>query len=111
MRKKKNPALLPILLFLGVLTLSIGGLLIAQNLRKAEISSPGQYTNQDEIPRVTIQEAFNAAENGEAIIIDTRSASEFSRQHITGAINLPVDQIEARLGELDSDIWYLTYCT
>jgi len=111
MRKKKNPLLLPMLLFVGVLVLSIGGLILAQNLRKAEIEKPKQYSNQDEIPRVTIQEAYKAAENGEAVIIDTRSASEFSRQHVTGAVNLPADQVESMLGELDPDIWYLTYCT
>lgn len=111
MRKKKNPLVLPILLFVGVLVISIVGLLLAQNLRKAEIEKPKQYSNQDDIPRVTIQETYKAIQNGEAVIIDTRSAQEFSRQHIINSINLPADQIEARLGELDPEIWYLTYCT
>ena len=111
MRKKKNSTLLPIFLFIGILALSIGGLILAQNLRKAEISDPMQYTNQDDVPRVTIQEAYQAMINGEAVLVDNRSEAEFAKQHAAGAINLPVDQIESRLGELDPDIWYLTYCT
>jgi len=111
MKNKKNSIKLPLLLFLGVLALSIGGLILAQNLRKAEIRNPQQYTNQDDIPRVSIQEAYQAMKNGEAVLVDTRSETAFTSQHVSGAINLPVDQIESRLGELDPDIWYLTYCT
>ena len=111
MRKKKNSTLLPILLFIGVLALSVGGLILTQNLRKAEIRDPQQYTNQDDIPRVSIQEAYQAMLNGEAVLVDTRSGAEFFKQHTAGAINLPIDQIESRLAELDPGIWYLTYCT
>ena len=111
MKNKKNSIKLPLLLFLGVLALSIGGLILTQNLRKAEIRDPQQYTNQDDIPRVSIQEAYQAMLNGEAVLVDTRSEAAFAVQHTAGAINLPVDQLESLLGELDPDIWYLTYCT
>jgi hypothetical protein len=111
MKKKKSNTLLPILLFAGALILMVGGLILANNLRKAEISNPGQYTNQDDIPRVSIQEALEAYQNNEAVIIDSRSQGAYDIQHVSGAINLPVDQIENRLEELDPDVWYLTYCT
>ena len=111
MINKKNSIMLPLLLFLGVIALSIGALIFAQNLRKAGIRDPQQYTNQDDIPRVSIQEAYQAMKNGEAVIVDTRSEASYISQHVSGAINLPVDQTKSRLGELDPDIWYLTYCT
>ncbi|MEA3327501.1 MAG: hypothetical protein U9R53_09385 [Chloroflexota bacterium] len=111
MRKKKISTLLPIILFIGVLALSISGLILAQNLHKAEIKNQKQYSNQDDIPRVSIQEAYQAMINGEAVLVDTRSEAAFAEQHAAGAINLPIDQLESRLGELDPDIWYLTYCT
>lgn len=111
MRKKKNRALLPILLFSLILVLSIGALILADNLRKAQIANPGTYTNQDDIPRLTAQEAFQAVQAGDAVLVDTRSEAQFLTQHAAGAINLPVDQVAARLGELDPDTWYVTYCT
>ena len=111
MRRKKNPILIPAILFTLVIILSIGGLLLAQNLRKAEIATPREYTDQDDIPRVTAEEAYLALQNGEAVLVDTNSEAQFQELHAAGAINLPVDQVLSRIGELDPDTWYITYCT
>ncbi len=111
MKRKKNPILLPMILFAAVLVFSIGGLILAQNLRRAQIAQPGEYANQDQIPRVTVDEAYEALQSGEAVLVDTRSVAEFQAQHVTGAINIPVNEVEARLEELNPDTWYITYCT
>ncbi len=111
MNKKKNSALLPIILFAAILVISISGLLLAQNLRRAQIENPGNYINQDQIPRVTAQEAHQALKNGEAVLLDTRSEAQFQALHAAGAINIPVNEIEFRLDELDPNTWYITYCT
>lgn len=111
MRRKKNQALIPIILFGAFIVLSIVGLILADNLRQARIENPGEITNQDDIPRVTAAEAYEALTNGEAVLVDTRSEVVFQAGHAAGAINIPLDQVEARLGELDPDTWYITYCT
>jgi len=111
MKRKKNQALLPIILFAGVIVISIVGLILADNIRQTRISNPGEITNQDEIPRVTAEEAYQAMLEGEAVIVDTRSESEYQSQRVAGAISLPIDQVEGRVGELDPDTWYITYCT
>lgn len=111
MKRKKNQVLLPIILFVGVILLSIGGMILAQNLRRSQIEDPSDYANQDEIPRVTVEEGYQAAQNGEAILVDTRSEADFAAQHAAGAINIPIAQVESRIGELDPDGWYITYCT
>lgn len=111
MRKKKNQVFLPIILLILAIGLSIGGLILAQNLRRAQIDNPGEYSNQDDIPRVTAEEAYQAVLQGEAVLIDTRSVGEFEMGHALNAINLPLEQIEARLGTLNPDTWYITYCT
>lgn len=36
-------------------------------------------------------------------LIDVRSASEFAARHIPGAVNIPMDQIEARLSDLSAE--------
>ena len=111
MRKRKNRLLLPILLFVAVLVLSIGGLILADNLRQARIADPGEITNQDDIPRVTAEEAYQAVTNGEAVLVDTRSASQFEVQRAVGAINIPVDQADSLVSGLDPTTSYITYCT
>lgn len=111
MYKKKNKALVPVLIFVVVLALSIGGLILGQNLRKAEIENPGDYATQDDIPRLTAEEAYQAVMDGEAVLVDTRSESQFEAQHAAGAINVPLDQIDSYLVELDKNTWYITYCT
>ena len=109
--KRKNNAILPVILFSLVIILSIGGLVLAQNLRQARISNPGEVGSQDQIPRLTVAEAHQAVLNGEAVLLDTRGEEQFNAQRASSAINIPVTEIEARLGELDPDIWYITYCT
>ena len=109
--KRKNNTLLPILLFSLVIILSIGGLLLAQNLRQERIANPGEVSSQDQIPRLTVAEAHQAVLNGEAVLLDTRGEDQFNAQRASGAINIPVTEIETRLGELDPDTWYITYCT
>ncbi len=111
MRKKKNQVLLPIILFSAVLVLSIGGLILAQSLRSARIQNPSQYTHPDQVPRVTVDEAYEAVMNGEAVLHDTRSEAEFEASHAVGAVNIPITELSERLGELDPDTWYITYCT
>lgn len=111
MQKKKKRNLLPIILFAAVIGLSIIGLLVAQNLRQARIETPTLAASQDDVLRVTAQEAYQAQSNHEAVIIDTRSEAEYQQQHVAGSINIPLDQLENRMNELDPSIWYIAYCT
>lgn len=49
--------------------------------------------------RIPAAEAVKKIEAG-AVIIDVRSAEEFGAGHISGALNIPHDQMEARLAEI-----------
>lgn len=110
-RKKKKNALLPVILFAAVIVLTVVGLIVAENIRQARIENPGEIASQDDVPRLTAAEAYQAQLEGEAVIVDTRSEIQFEASHIAGAINVPLDQLESRLGELDPGTWYITYCT
>jgi len=94
-----------------VIATSIVGLMIANNTRQANIENPTQVTNQDDVLRVTAKEAYEAQLEGAAVIVDTRSEDQYTQGHIAGAINIPLDQLENRINELDPDTWYITYCT
>jgi hypothetical protein len=110
MRKKRSLPLL-ILLFGGVLILSILALAFIPRLLSTREVNPENITNQDQVPRVTVDEAYEAMVSGEAVLVDTRSEAQFASSRAAGAINIPIDQVELRLGELDPDTWFITYCT
>lgn len=44
------------------------------------------------------------------VIIDTRPAGEYHAGHITGAISIPVDDLQRRLKELPKHKEYVAYC-
>jgi len=44
------------------------------------------------------------------MILDVRTDAEFRDGHIEGAMNIPVGELEGRLGELDRDDEMLVYC-
>ena len=43
-------------------------------------------------------------------LLDVRTAGEFRRGHIQGAVNVPIDEVRDRLGELPRDRTLLVYC-
>jgi NADPH-dependent 2,4-dienoyl-CoA reductase/sulfur reductase-like enzyme/rhodanese-related sulfurtransferase len=46
----------------------------------------------------------------EALLLDVRDPDEFAAGHVPGAVNLPLNQIRARMGELPKDRALWTYC-
>lgn len=48
--------------------------------------------------------------DGSVILLDVRSSEEFREGHITGAVNIPVDNLRGRLDELDRSKEVYAYC-
>jgi hypothetical protein len=64
-----------------------------------------------EIKRVSLEDAKTALDTGGALILDVRDAGTFGSKHITGSINIPLNDLEKRANELPKDRWILTVCT
>jgi len=99
-----------------ILLITIGLLLIALmiwqlSLRAAASPAASSPATPGEITRVDIEAARLAVERGEAVFIDVRGDAFFSREHIPGAMNLPLELVEQQLSTLDPDLWYIPYCT
>ncbi len=64
-----------------------------------------------EIVRVGLGDAKAAYDLKQAIYLDVRDADSYASGHIPGALSIPLNNLEARLKELDPNAWILTYCT
>ena len=53
---------------------------------------------------------FDRRMQGGAVLVDVRTAGEFRRGHIEGAINIPIDEIRDRMSEIPKDKTILLYC-
>ena len=68
---------------------------------------------EDEVTRVSIEDAKTAFDNGTAIFVDIRSEQSFAISHIPGALNIQLGEFETNPTELNlpKDQWIITYCT
>jgi 3-mercaptopyruvate sulfurtransferase SseA len=62
-------------------------------------------------PRISVAEAKKALDSGKAVLVDVRAAQAFQMEHAKGAVNIPLDEVASRAGELPRDKQIITYCT
>ncbi len=99
--------------------LGVGVVLFVAFLVWAAINSERQFNTTasgDNIPypnieRVSLEDAKTAYDQKSAVIVDVRDAASYNASHIPGALNIPIDEIQARTKELDPNQWIITYCT
>ena len=113
--RKSRANSLPMLLmvFCGLLVLSIGGWLGWQLVKPAHTPepTPSQAVNSQDIERLNLVDAKVAYDQNKALFVDVRDANAYASDHIPGALSIPLNELPDRLGELDPNAWIITYCT
>jgi rhodanese-related sulfurtransferase/DNA-binding transcriptional ArsR family regulator len=70
-----------------------------------------QYLGDDtDIEAIDRDELRHRAATGEIIVVDVRPSLEYEAGHIPGARSIPLDELDARLGELPADMEIVAYC-
>ncbi|MBK8487194.1 MAG: MBL fold metallo-hydrolase [Bacteroidetes bacterium] len=64
----------------------------------------------DKVKSIHAEEVKNYYNKPGYKILDARKPGEYETSHIDGAINIELNQIENRMGELDSDCTYIMHC-
>ena len=59
---------------------------------------------------VSVDEALRLWQAKEAILIDVRTPAEYREGHIPGVVNIPLAEIEKRLGEIPKDKKVVLIC-
>ena len=86
--------------------------LFAGLLAAAPVQAEEQAVNAVDSIEVTAAQDY-VAQHDDAVIIDVRTPAEFGMSHITGAVNVNVqdDDFASMVAGLDKDKTYLVHCT
>ena len=74
-------------------------------------ASPQQAAPADVVRRITVAEAKELYEKGQAFVIDVRNQAMYDQGHIRGAKLIPAGEILNHTGELPRDKTIITYCS
>lgn len=65
---------------------------------------------RDRLDPIAAEELLGRARDGLVTVIDVRPAEEYRQGHVPGALNVPLDEVEARLSELPRNSEVIAYC-
>ena len=114
MSKQRSKSQVPIFFAIGGgVLLVVAAILLATQNASADPTpaAPLGEATYPEIPRVSLPDAKAAFDARSALFVDVRSADAYQGGHITGAVNIPLEELGSRLGELDPKQWIIPYCT
>lgn len=81
-----------------------------RNLAEVKSVLNGYFHDRDAMEAVTRAELLKRSRAGAVTILDVRPHDEFALAHVAGAINVPVEDLEKRMAELDPSIEIVAYC-
>ena len=65
---------------------------------------------KDNLEPVSASDLLARVRTGEVTVLDVRPREEFAAGHLPGAINVPLSELEARLGDFSPDQVVVAYC-
>jgi rhodanese-related sulfurtransferase/DNA-binding transcriptional ArsR family regulator len=81
-----------------------------RHLAEVEQLVSAYLDTKDALEPIPAAELLARARTGEVTVLDVRPAEEFAAGHLPGAINIPLSELEQRLGELDASREVVAYC-
>jgi len=68
------------------------------------------FSQRDAFEPVSRQQLMERLQRGDVTLLDVRPVDEFALGHISGAVNVPLRELESRLRELDPEQQVVAYC-
>jgi rhodanese-related sulfurtransferase/DNA-binding transcriptional ArsR family regulator len=68
------------------------------------------FNSQGKSDSIGMKELRRRARSSRVVVLDTRPSNEYAAGHITGAISIPIDLLDARVRALPKSKVYVAYC-
>lgn len=81
-----------------------------QNLAEVERLVRSYFNQRDSLEPISRAELAQRSRAGTVTILDVRPEDEFALRRLPGALNIPLRELEARLGEIDPKQEVVAYC-
>ncbi|KAB2486607.1 ArsR/SmtB family transcription factor [Priestia endophytica] len=65
---------------------------------------------QFDLEGISFPELKERMDNGEVLLLDVRPREEYEKEHIPGAVSVPIKELEEKLASLPSDCNIVAYC-
>lgn len=69
------------------------------------------HGHTDDAPRIALADAKKDFDAGNAVFIDTRVEATYKQEHVKGAINIPVEAVDAKFNEIPKGKKIIAYCS
>jgi rhodanese-related sulfurtransferase len=86
------------------------GQLGERNLAEIKRVMTDYFHGRDALEPVSRDDLVSRLEAGLVMVLDVRPGDEFALGHLPGAINIPLGELERRLGEIPADREVVAYC-
>lgn len=86
------------------------GRLGERNLAEIDRVMADYFRARDALEPVSRKDLVARLDEGSVTVLDVRPEDEFAAGHLPGALNIPVSDLQRRLGELPSDREVIAYC-
>jgi ArsR family transcriptional regulator len=81
-----------------------------RNIAEVERVVRSYFDERDNLEAVSREQLLERSRAGTVTILDVRPEDEFALGHLPGALNIPLRELEARLGEMDPRQEIVAYC-
>jgi hypothetical protein len=79
---------------IGPAAVGAGAVLAGCGVKLSMVKPTATFIPDDAVPRIDVADAFRAVNAGRAVLIDVRGDESWHSRHASGALSIPVDQIE-----------------
>ena len=81
-----------------------------RNIAEIDQVLQSYFRARDSLEPVSRLALLERLRDGSVTLLDVRPADEFARGHLPGALNIPLDQLDAAMGSFTENVPVVAYC-